>query len=738
MRRLALFAVALLVLTTVTRGQQSTSDKQPASGRQPAVKAAQEAGSAARPTGTPDDNDQDVVRLSITLVQLDVVVTDKSGKHVTDLLPEDFEVLEDGKPQKITNFSYINIANAAPVVTPDPDAPAVPVKPDSSNVRRTIALVVDDLGLSFESTANVQDALRKFVDEQMQPGDLVAIVRTGAGIGALQQFTTDKRLLRAAIERVKWNSFGRGGIGAFSVIAGPRTTESADEGQGADAKTPFDVGPDEAFRNQIFSVGTLGAINYVVRGLRQLPGRKSVILFSDGFRLEPEDDRGRQVIDALTQLTDQANRASVVIYTVDARGLQVPLLNAQDDLRGLSAEEIDNRVQARSAQITDSQHTLNYLAQRTGGFPILNTNKIDQGVEQVLQDQMGYYLVGYVPNETTFQRGLGPVRFRKLEIRVKRPGLTARTRSGFYGVPDEQLSRRPLRTPVQQMLSAVTSPFASGDIGLRLSSVFVSDKEQKPFVRSLLHIDTRDLTFNNEPDGWKKAGVEVLAVTFGDNGQIVNQTARGYEIRANGDDHKRLLESGLLYTVNVPVNKAGAYQLRIAVRDTNGRKIGSANQFIEVPDVRKKGLALSGIVLTAAQAPGAASSPPANSQLLANKEGAVDGTTARNSTVTRRFKVGSSIDYSFFIYNARSAKQPQLTTQMVLFRDGRRVFGGQQRPYELKGQTDTKRLFGYGGLVVGRDLKPGDYVLQILVRDLAEKDKKKNIATQWAEFEVVP
>jgi len=165
----------------------------------------------------------DVVRISVTLVQVDAVVTDDKGKQVTDLKPGDFQILEDGRPQRITNFSYLSNVSARPAEParlPDKLAPPVPtrlLRPDE--VKRTLALVVDDLSMSFESIAYARYALKKFVDEQMQPGDLVAILRTGAGIGALQQFTSDKRQLYAAIERLHWNSMGVGGIGAFGPIS---------------------------------------------------------------------------------------------------------------------------------------------------------------------------------------------------------------------------------------------------------------------------------------------------------------------------------------------------------------------------------------------------------------------------------------------------------------------------------------------------------------------------------------
>lgn len=137
------------------------------------------------------------MKIGVTLVQVDVSVTDQQGKQVTDLKSTDFEIFEDGRRQHITNLSYIATqpestpapakAEARPKVTA-PIGPPIRLRPDQ--VRRTVALVVDDLGLSFESTAGVRDALKKFVDEQMQPGDLVAIIRSRSKDGFFSTITT--------------------------------------------------------------------------------------------------------------------------------------------------------------------------------------------------------------------------------------------------------------------------------------------------------------------------------------------------------------------------------------------------------------------------------------------------------------------------------------------------------------------------------------------------------------------
>src|SRR5262249_16931076 len=160
----------------------------------------QPAPSPTPPTNQQKPEDVDIVRITSNLVQVDAVITDKDGKVVPDLKPDEVEISEDGRKQKITHFSYNALETPAPEnrVKSAPDKNAVPIPPGTlkpEDVRRTIAIVVDDLGLSFESTYYVRRALKKFVDEQIQPGDLVAIIRTGGGIGALQQFTNDKRQL---------------------------------------------------------------------------------------------------------------------------------------------------------------------------------------------------------------------------------------------------------------------------------------------------------------------------------------------------------------------------------------------------------------------------------------------------------------------------------------------------------------------------------------------------------------
>src|SRR5260370_1992805 len=175
----------------------------------------------------------------------------------------------------------------------------------------------------------------------MQPGDLVVIIRTGAGMGALQQFSSDGNQLHAAIDRVKYNAMGRGGAGAFAPIGS--------EPGGSLAMNDF--------RDEYFARGTIGALNYVIAGLKEKPGRKAVVLLSDSIRLFDEQGLNDVILESMRKLTDAANRASVVIYGIDARGLPTLSLTAEDNTRGhdLTGPALANIQRKRDADYFKSQ-----------------------------------------------------------------------------------------------------------------------------------------------------------------------------------------------------------------------------------------------------------------------------------------------------------------------------------------------------------------------------------------------
>ncbi|MDQ2746062.1 MAG: VWA domain-containing protein, partial [Acidobacteriota bacterium] len=593
--------------------------------------------------------------------------------------------------------------------------------------------------------------------EQMQDGDLVAIIRTGAGIGALQQFTSDKRQLLAAIEKVRWNPIGSGGVGAFAPIesslndaannsadgsdgsgdnqnGGNNQNGNANQNSGGDSATDLN-----SFRESVFATGTLGAVNFIVRGMKDLPGRKSVMLLSDGFQIFDRDQNGSQessrVLETLRRLIDAANRASVVIYTMDARGLQTTGLTAEDDVSGKSADQIEQSLNDRRNKLFDTQEGLIYLAKQTGGVAIYNNNDLSKGIEKMLDDQ-SYYLIGYQPDAETFDPAKR--RFNKFTIKVKRPGANVRYRSGFFGVSDEKIERSIAETPAQQLKNALVSPFAVNGISLRLNTLFGNDAKAGSYVRSLLHVNAKDLKFTDQADGGKQAVFDILAVSFGDNGAVIDQIAKTYILKVKGDGFQKISREGFVYYFTFPVKKPGAYQYRIAVRDAGSQKVGSANQFIEVPNLKKNRLTISGIVLenlTLEQWQKSAETVQPKTATTTTADD--DSPDSMTDTSLRRFKSGTVLRYGFEIYKAQfsQARKPNLTAQLRIFRDGKSLYEGKIAPIDLTGQSDLERIKSVGALNLGTEMAAGEYILQIIVSDNSAKNKRQ-LATQFVPFEI--
>jgi hypothetical protein len=222
-----------------------------------------------------------------------------------------------------------------------------------------------------------------------------------------------------------------------------------------------------------------------------------------------------------------------------------------------------------------------------------------------------------------------------------------------------------------------------------------------------------------------------MAITFGDNGVPIDQVGRTYTIVLRDDEFKRVMREGLVYYATVPIKKPGAYQLRVSLRDSSTERVGSASQFIETPDIKKKRLVLSGLIIRGENA-------ATYTQTATTKDEGREEGDAEASPAIRRLKPGMVLSYGYFIYNSRIDKgssRPQLTTQVKLFRDGKEVFTGKEIPLDTTGQGDLQRLAVGGAMELGAAMEPGEYVLQVIVTDLLA-DKKHRITTQWMDFQI--
>jgi VWFA-related protein len=573
--------------------------------------------------------------------------------------------------------------------------------------------------------------LTRYVDTKIAPGDLVAIIRTAGGVGALQQFTTDPRLLHAAIDRVRYSLQSRKGVGAFDAVTPPSSASliTTTVGQTIDQ-----------LRTEVNAAGTLGALEYVLRGIEQLPGRKSVVFVSEGFDLGFRDAKISRTWAAFTRVMDRANRAGVVVYTMDARGLQTGGLTAEDDAQtkkiampGDSAPDPSPVVRAaaqnRFRDLQDSQDSLVYLAQQTGGFAILNTNDLATGMSRIIDDTRGYYLLGFdtaiTPNERWDPNDV--------RIHVKRPGLTVRARRGLFGPADKERPRA--EAPPDALVAATLSPFATGGIDVRLTTLFAHDKTAGPYVRTLFFIDPAGLTFVDGADGKHEADLSLLLLAVGDNGQTSAQIRLQVPLRLGDDDYARLRQRGLLYSARLGIKEAGGYQIRAAVQDDHSQAIGTSAQFVEVPKVGKDVVAISGVLMAdlSSAAAGGGSQPATATAIRTDM--IADGVLGEPAV--KIFKPGSEVVYAFEIYDGRGKRKDGFSTRATLIRDGKAFYTTPPSPVGAapKDVQPVGSVAVGGKLSLGRGLPRGTYTLQVSVAPQSGKGRDRP-ASQWVDFEV--
>ncbi len=613
---------------------------------------------------------EDRVVVTTNLVQVDAVVTDKSGKPVTNLAPDDFEILEGGRVRQITGFSYIQLnskeseAGSIDRQSYNANVTAVPpklhaIRPES--VRRAIAIVVDDFGLSFESIARLRDALEKFILEETAPSDLIAIIRTSSGPGARQQFTSNRAQILATIKRLRWYPTGRGAMATLDSIGPLDNDGNGVELRGYSANRPPDLSSKE------FHGGSLGALAFIIDGLSRFPGRKSLVLISENLPVTTREAQINGVAAALDKLIEHANRYSIVISTMDARGLPKAGLTSDDNQYDLAANQIEKRVRERRIKFNVDQDALSYIAAQTGGMFVRNSNDLNEGLRRIIESEQGYYLLAYRPDDS---EKAGNDRTYKVTLRLKRLDLVLRNRSRFHRFTKTS-ETNVVKTKDDFLREALASPFVREDVRLKVTALATGASHVKVF----LHIDARDLELTKSADGMHKATFDVAAVAFDDNGKVGQQLARNQNVAISPNSYERFLRDGLVYTIDMSIPRAGPYQVRVAIRDEVSGRLGSDSQFVDVPDPRKSRLTVAGLIMQAQDATVASKQVGARSD---HSAAGLNNEDVRKAPAVRRFKSGELFEYSYLIYGARlnATTGRDLWSQIRLFRHSQEVFTG--------------------------------------------------------------
>jgi VWFA-related protein len=534
-------------------------------------------------------------RAEINYVEVDARVLDQQGKFVVDLKPEDFQVFEDGKPQKVSAFSLVNIPLERV------ERPLFASKPVESDVRnnmqaadgRIYVIMLDDLHTAALRSQRVKLAARQFIERYVGANDLAAVVATsGRGDGS-QEFTTSQTRLLRAVDKFmgqKLNSSTLNMIEDVQSRAG--TPMAADPARDIDDK-----------ERGYHARNALDSIRNVANYLGNIRGRrKAIVYFSEGIDYDINNmfsdqiTEAQSVMDATRDMIAAATRANVVVYAVDPRGLgaefqdMASIQSFPDDTSlGLGMSSIFNEVRL-------SQDSLRVMGEETGGFAVVNQNSFRDAFQRIVDDNSSYYVMGYY---STNDRRDG--RFRKIEVKLpNRPGLTVRARKG-YVAPRGKAPEAPKPTangPSLELRDAMESPLPLTGLAVSLAAAVFKGPAPKGSVVISTFIAGSMLPFT-ESGGMMKNDLEVLGIATDDKGKTFTTDRSTVNLNMKPDTARRVTATGFRVIQSLDLNP-GRYNLRVAVREGNTRKSGSVTFDLEVPDFSKAPLTMSDIALTSA------------------------------------------------------------------------------------------------------------------------------------------
>jgi VWFA-related protein len=678
---------------------------------------------------------EDVVVVTTNLVQVDAVVTDKSGRQVTDLRAEDFELLENGRQRQIQAFSYIPLTSQTPLADPTPIPKAFKGSPPLTlgaerpeRVRRVIAILVDDFGLSAESVARLRAALEKFVEEQTSPDDLIGVIRASGGPGLMQQFTSNKSQILATIKRIRWYPIGRGRMSAVDSFSSVDNDELGLEFKGYSSSHVPNLSSKEFFP------GSLSALGFVIEGLARFPGRKSVVFISDNLPATSKEAQVGGLTRALDRLIERANQLSIVVSTMDARGLPKAGLTADDSQYNLAANQINTRSRDRRIKFTVEQDALSYLAQKTGGIFVHDNNDLNHGLRRIVDSEQGYYLIAYRPDDSETETS--QARTYKVTLRLKRPELSLRTRSGFHRVePLKPVDGAP-KAKNELLREALTSPFVREGVRLKMTALFTGGSQ----IKILLHVDARDIGLAQSSENNYEGSFDVTAVAFDDNGKVAKEVGRTQVMRVPFDGYEQFRRDGFVYLITMPIDRPGPYQVRLALRDANSGRLGSDSQFVEVPNAKTTRLTASGFIVQGV-APSKPRSPGIPAKLSSNAmvgSAGDEGEYKGREAAVRRFATGDLLTYSYLIYGAKrnGTTGSNLLSQIRLFRGDKELFTGNVQQVAVANQSNHEGIVAMGSLRLGKDLPAGEYFMQVIVTDKSAPPDKQT-SDEWIDFEIV-
>ena len=641
------------------------------------------------------------IRAGVELIYVNVVVRDGSGNIVRNLKREDFSLVEDDKAQEITAFDFEEVpSDPAPATEPlppvqpilkadaakpapgaDKSAAARPDAIDFKN-RRLIVLLLDSSSMQPEELERATVSAHEYAEKRLTPADLVAVAAIGSSLQIVQDFTSDREALAAAIDKVS-------GVDALGFGEGSALTGEETDADGF-------VADDSEF-NVFNTDRRLAAIEQLSDALAPIQQKKSIVYFSSGVTQRGEDNQVQ-----LRAAIDRAVKANVSIYPVDARGLTaiVPGGAASESSgRGGTSMFSGRGVASQFSSQSASQDTLVSLATDTGGKAFLDTNDFAGVYTRVIADTSAYYLIGYSSTNPAHDG-----RFRRIKIRLNKSGLKVEHRNGYYATRDFIHSGKEDRE--RQLQDQLLTDLSSTDLTVWMSTAFFRLADDRFYVPVSIAVPGSEIPFA-QSSSQDRATIDIIGLMRDTEQRPVGRLRDTVKLSVQpAQDVKR---KTVQYETGFTL-PPGRYKLKVVLRENEGGTVGSYESDVVVPDMRRQQtVKVSSVVLGTQTQP-------------ATQRNAVSP-LARNGTMlvpslTHVVSTGQPMYFYYEVYDPAIVQSgsPRLLTSIAFFR-------GKVKTYEtplvevtrLDAPERKAAVFQYS--VPASALKPGYYTCQVTVVD---------------------
>ena len=552
-----------------------------------------------------------VLHVTSRLVLLDVIVTDSQGHAVTDLKQGDFTVLEDSKQRAISSFELIRTAAPASAAAAALKPPVLPpgiysnrpqFKPPQAGA--VCILLLDALNSTYADQTRIRLAMLQYADRRLAEGQTLAVMSLSSELNVLQDFTSDPKLLRTALQRFRQDRTVLSAANDKVELSVPSTPEVA----AVMAPLVEHVKQFEAERaattTDLRVKTTLAALRAIASAVAGYPGRKNLVWVSDAFPIgfspdwvermttfadagvSPEQVRGpigvatrrgtahigfpRQYTEELRQTAALLTAAQVAVYPVDALGL-LPDEVFSSAKEG-KAQYIDTNPQAAKELLAgdagplDARNTMRELADSTGGKAFYGTNDIELAVSESVGDAATYYQISYTPAKDSWD-----AKYHRIEVKISRPGVNLRTRRGYYATNPADPPKG--MKPRDRLAELLRNPLPATGIIFDSRMQWLEPGEEGK-IRAEFLVHPESLQFDDTSDGQKFCALEFTVAAFATDGKLMaieGETAQG---ALRPETYGRIIKQGLPHKIELRL-KPGTTEIRLAVRDLSSGKAGT-------------------------------------------------------------------------------------------------------------------------------------------------------------------